>query len=102
MYIGIGTIVVIVIIVLVVLMIRRLWYAGAPAILIRRMSKSHDGRGYLNRPGRQPRADTPTGPIRKPGSGPGPPFRFLRPVRFLRPFRFLRPGTGSRSNDRRI
>jgi len=45
MYIGIGTIVVIVIIVLVVLMLRRLCYAGAPAILIRRMSKSHDGRG---------------------------------------------------------
>ena len=43
MYIGIGTIVVIVIIVLVVLMIRRLCYAGAPAILIRCMSKSHDG-----------------------------------------------------------
>jgi uncharacterized membrane protein YqiK len=50
MYIGIGTIVVIVIIVLVVLMLRRLCYAAAPAILIRRLSKSHDGRGYINRP----------------------------------------------------
>jgi hypothetical protein len=94
MYIGIGTVVLIVIIVLVVLMLRRLCYGAAPAILIRRMSKSHDGRGYMNRPDRQPRADTPTGPIRKPG--PGPPFRFLRPVRFLR------PGAGSGSNDRRI
>jgi uncharacterized membrane protein YqiK len=45
MYIGIGTIVLIVIIVLVILMLRRLCYAGAPAILIRRMNKSHDGRG---------------------------------------------------------
>jgi hypothetical protein len=45
MYIGIGTIVLIVIIVLVVLMLRRLCYAAAPAILIRRMNKSHDGRG---------------------------------------------------------
>jgi uncharacterized membrane protein YqiK len=50
MYIGIGTIVVIVIIVLVILMLRRLCYAAAPGILIRRLSKSHDGRGYMNRP----------------------------------------------------
>ena len=102
MYIGIGTIVLIVIIVLVVLMLRRLCYAAAPAILIRRMSKSHDGRGYTNCPGKQPRADTPAGPIRKPGSGPGPPVRFLRPVKFPRPVRLPRPGAGSGSNDRRI
>ena len=72
MYIGIGTIVVIVIIVLVVLMLRRLCYAAAPAILIRRLSKSHGGRGYINRPRQAAAADTPTGPIRRPGPGPAP------------------------------
>jgi hypothetical protein len=66
MYIGIGTIVVIVIIVLVVLMLRRLCYAAAPAILIRRLSKSHEwprlhkpssagGRGPTRRPDRSGR-----------------------------------------------